>query len=253
MERKSVVFSELPRTLRLLARLRARRSRGLQLVVKRALDLGAGLGLTLLGGAAVAACAGLVRLFLGPGPVFFRQVRLGRNGNAFHVVKLRTLAERYDDRGLPLPEGQRLGRVGWLIRRFSLDELPQVVNVLNGDMSLIGPRPMLPEMAIVYHLEDWRRHDMRPGISGLAQVVGRHTLTFGQRLELDRWYVDNWSLWLDLWIASRTPAAVFGRRHVRRPDQPAQEVDDLRFNEFLAKVREQAVRIRQQRDSQRQP
>lgn len=169
----------------------------------------------------------LIPLKLGPGGVFFRQRRPGLREQPFEILKFRTMLEAFDSDGCILKEGDRLPSFGWKLRKLSLDELPQLFIVLKGDMSLVGPRPLLMEYLEAYPPEFRRRHDVKPGISGWAQVNGRHTSTFSQRLTLDVWYVDNWSIWLDLKIAWLTVTNVLFSQSVKRPDQPIAEVDDL--------------------------
>lgn len=155
----------------------------------------------------------LVRVMLGS-PIFFRQTRPGLDGRSFVLYKFRTMtAERNADGDL-LPDRQRLTRFGRLLRATSLDELPELINVLCGDMSLVGPRPLLMEYLPLYTLEQARRHHVRPGITGWAQVNGRNAISWDERFKLDVWYVDNWSLWLDLKILVMTFAKVLGREGV---------------------------------------
>lgn len=134
-------------------------------------------------------------------PVIYRQRRPGYKGRPFHVYKFRTMTKAtHRANGCKMLDEERIGRLGRLIRRSSLDELPQLWNVLRGDMSLVGPRPLLMEYLPSYTSEQMRRHDVRPGITGLAQVSGRNNLPWDQRFELDVWYVDNWSISLDFRI-----------------------------------------------------
>lgn len=140
--------------------------------------------------------ASLVLIRLGR-PVVFRQQRPGYKGQPFCVYKFRTMMRANERNGRPLPDGERMGRLGKVLRKTSLDELPQLVNVLRGEMSLVGPRPLLMEYLELYTPEQMRRHDVRPGITGLAQVSGRNTVEWGKRFELDVWYADHWSLLLD--------------------------------------------------------
>jgi lipopolysaccharide/colanic/teichoic acid biosynthesis glycosyltransferase len=180
---------------------------------KRVLDLvisvpAAVLLLPLIGLVAV-----LVRLLLGS-PVWFRQPRGGRNGTEFVLLKFRTMRDDRDETGQWLPDEQRLTRLGALIRRLSLDELPQLWNVLNGSMSLIGPRPLLVEYLERYSPHQARRHEVRPGITGWAQVNGRNTLSWEERFDLDVWYVNHVSLRLDLKILGLTLWRVLKRSDV---------------------------------------
>lgn len=133
-------------------------------------------------------------------PVIFSQVRPGLHGKPFKMVKFRTMRDAFDADGNPLPDAQRMTPFGNFLRASSLDELPELWNVLKGDMSLVGPRPLLMEYLPLYSLEQYRRHEVRPGISGWAQVNGRNALSWEDKFDLDVWYVDNRSLALDLKI-----------------------------------------------------
>lgn len=133
-------------------------------------------------------------------PVFFRQTRLGHRGRPFVLYKLRTMADGWNSEGDLLPDSERITVVGRFLRRTSLDELPQLWNVLRGDMSLVGPRPLLPEYWDLYTPEQRRRHDVRPGITGAVQARGRNALSWDEKFRLDNWYVDNWSFWGDVRI-----------------------------------------------------
>lgn len=145
----------------------------------------------------MAAC--LVRLTLGS-PVLFRQVRPGLGGKPFMMYKFRTMMTAFDVDGVPLPDEVRLGRVGRFLRASSLDELPELWNVLKGDMSLVGPRPLLMHYLPLYSAQQRRRHEMKPGITGWAQVNGRNALSWERKFEYDVWYVDHWSFGLDMKI-----------------------------------------------------
>jgi lipopolysaccharide/colanic/teichoic acid biosynthesis glycosyltransferase len=144
-------------------------------------------------------------------PVFFRQVRAGRYGRPFSMVKFRTMREAFDARGEPLPDAERLTPFGRWLRSTSLDELPELFNVLGGSMSLVGPRPLLPEYDAHYSSRQRRRLEVAPGITGWAQVQGRNALGWPERFELDVWYVDNRSAWLDLRILCLTVLRVIKR------------------------------------------
>jgi lipopolysaccharide/colanic/teichoic acid biosynthesis glycosyltransferase len=137
-------------------------------------------------------------------PVFFRQVRPGRHGRPFHMIKFRTMRNAIGSDGDPLPDSDRLTRLGRLLRQTSIDELPELWNVLKGDMSLVGPRPLLMEYLPLYSREQSRRHEVRPGITGWAQVNGRNALSWADKFEFDVWYVDNRSFWLDSYILALT-------------------------------------------------
>ena len=141
-------------------------------------------------------------------PVFFRQERPGRHGRLFAMYKFRTMSDRRDANGDLLPDSQRLGRFGRFLRSSSLDELPELLNVIRGDMSLVGPRPLLPEYLPLYDENQARRHEVRPGITGWAQVKGRNALSWPEKFELDVWYVDHQSMALDLRILFLTVGQV---------------------------------------------
>ncbi|MFI0474470.1 sugar transferase [Halomonas sp. HMF6819] len=152
----------------------------------------------------------LVRGKLGS-PVLFRQIRPGLHGKPFEMVKFRTMKDAYDAQGHPLPDDQRLTRFGNFLRATSLDELPELWNVLKGDMSLVGPRPLLMEYLPLYSAEQYRRHEARPGVTGWAQINGRNAISWDDKFKLDVWYVDNHSLWLDLKILMLTVKKVLVR------------------------------------------
>jgi lipopolysaccharide/colanic/teichoic acid biosynthesis glycosyltransferase len=174
---------------------------------KRLFDLlVAGLALFLLG-PLIALVALLVRLRLGS-PVIFRQERPGLNGQIFTIRKFRTMTDACDAEGNLLPDEQRLTAFGRWLRSSSLDELPELWNVLTGEMSLVGPRPLHTAYLAIYTPEQARRHEVRPGITGWAQVNGRNGQTWEQRFQYDVWYVDNCSFWLDLAIIWRTISVV---------------------------------------------
>lgn len=147
-------------------------------------------------------------------PVLFRQSRPGLEGKPFVLLKLRTMSETRDADGRLLPDAQRLGRLGRVLRSLSLDELPELWNVLRGEMSLVGPRPLLPEYLPLYSERQARRHEVRPGITGWAQVGGRNALGWEERLERDVWYVDHLSLGLDFRILLKTVTAVATREGI---------------------------------------
>jgi len=176
---------------------------GLQKAGKRVIDVaGASIGIVVLA-IPSAIVAALVRLTLGT-PVIFHQQRPGLHGRLFAMYKFRTMRDVYDAAGNPLPDQLRITRLGRFLRRTSLDELPELINVLRGEMSLVGPRPLLVEYLERYSAEQARRHDVAPGITGLAQINGRNTLNWNDRLALDVWYVDHASLWLDAKILAQT-------------------------------------------------
>ncbi len=145
---------------------------------------------------------------------FFTQKRPGRNGKIFRVIKFKTMTDERDKDGNLLPDEQRLTRVGKFVRSTSIDELPQLVNVLKGDMALIGPRPLLVQYLPLYSKEQVRRHEVRPGITGWAQCNGRNAISWTKKFELDVWYVDHCSLWLDIKIIFITLKKVFVREGI---------------------------------------
>jgi len=179
-------------------------------MVKRVVDSMAAAGALLLLTPGLAALAFAIRIWMGR-PVLFRQVRIGRGERAFRIAKFRTMTDASDNAGNLLADEQRLTALGGFIRRVSLDELPQLWNVLKGDMSLVGPRPLLPEYLPRYTAFQRRRHEVKPGITGWAQVNGRNGLTWEQKFELDVWYVDHQSLWLDVKILWLTVLQVLRR------------------------------------------
>jgi lipopolysaccharide/colanic/teichoic acid biosynthesis glycosyltransferase len=144
-------------------------------------------------------------------PILFRQQRPGRFAKPLKLLKFRTMSERRDASEKLLPDAERLTRIGRLLRATSLDELPQLWNVLRGDISLVGPRPLLMEYLPCYSPEQARRHDVMPGITGWAQINGRNALSWEKKFELDTWYVDHWSLWMDLKILGITALRVLRR------------------------------------------
>ena len=164
----------------------------------------------------------LVRLKLGS-PVFFRQQRPGLNGRPFMMYKFRTMTDDRDSGGNLLPDSDRLTRFGMFLRGSSLDELPELINVLKGDMSLVGPRPLLMEYLPLYSPRQSRRHEVHPGITGWAQINGRNAIRWEEKFELDVWYVDNRSLWLDIRILWMTFAKVFKREGISQDGQATME------------------------------
>jgi lipopolysaccharide/colanic/teichoic acid biosynthesis glycosyltransferase len=183
--------------------------------MKRIFDIFcSGFGLLVLG-PFMLVVAFLVRRKLGR-PVFFRQVRPGLHGKPFEMLKFRTMRDAYDNKGRPLPDEQRMTPFGEFLRSTSIDELPELFNVLRGDMSLVGPRPLLMEYLPLYSDEQKQRHDVRPGITGWAQINGRNAITWQKKFELDLWYVKNQSLWLDTKILFLTLWKVFKRSDINQ-------------------------------------
>jgi lipopolysaccharide/colanic/teichoic acid biosynthesis glycosyltransferase len=160
-----------------------------------------------------------VRIKLGS-PVLFRQPRPGRHGAPFTLLKFRTMSDARDRNGVPLPDGHRLTGFGRFLRSTSLDELPELWNVVRGEMSLVGPRPLLTHYLSLYTPEQARRHEIRPGLTGWSQVNGRNALSWSDRLEMDVWYVDHHSLALDLGILARTMPRVFRREGISAAGSP---------------------------------
>lgn len=164
----------------------------------------------------------LVRAKLGT-PVFFTQARPGLHGKSFTLYKFRTMTDNRDENGTLLPDAVRLKSFGRFLRAASLDELPELINVLKGDMSLVGPRPLLMQYLDRYTPEQARRHEVRPGITGWAQVNGRNAITWEEKFKLDVWYVDNWSMWLDIKIIAMTIWKILKREGISHPGQATME------------------------------
>jgi sugar transferase EpsL len=164
----------------------------------------------------------LVRLFLGT-PILFTQQRPGYKGQPFFIYKFRTMNERHDSSGSLLPDAQRLTSLGHFLRAFSLDELPELFNILRGEMSFVGPRPLLMQYLPLYSAEQVRRHEVMPGLTGWAQVHGRNALTWPDKFKYDVWYVDHWSFWLDLRIILKTFWKVFNREGISQEGQATTE------------------------------
>lgn len=144
-------------------------------------------------------------------PVLFRQVRPGLNGKPFEMIKFRSMKDAVDAQGNPLPDRERLTPFGQMLRSSSLDEMPELWNVLKGEMSLVGPRPLLMEYLPLYNEQQAKRHNVRPGITGYAQVNGRNAISWEKKFELDTWYVENRSLWLDFKIMLKTVQKVLSK------------------------------------------
>lgn len=181
--------------------------------IKRAFDLTVSFVGLLVASPLIVLLAVLVRWDLGR-PVFFTQERPGLHGEPFRLVKFRTMNNRADAHGNVLPDEARLTKVGALLRKWSLDEIPELWNVLVGDMSLVGPRPLLMEYLPLYSERQARRHDIRPGLTGLAQVSGRNGLSWEEKFDLDVYYVEHWSLAMDFGILFRTVLQVLSAKDV---------------------------------------
>lgn len=172
-------------------------------MLKRLIDITASAAALTLLSPVLALTAYKVKKDLGS-PVLFKQTRPGLNGKPFEMIKFRTMKDATDKDGNPLPDSERLTPFGQKLRSTSLDELPELWNVLKGDMSLVGPRPLLMEYLPLYNSEQARRHNVRPGVTGYAQVNGRNAISWEEKFKLDTWYVDNQSLWLDIKILTKT-------------------------------------------------
>jgi sugar transferase EpsL len=190
----------------------------IQCIIKRAFALVTSLLVLILLSPLLALIGLTVRVTVGS-PVLFRQQRPGLHGKPFTIYKFRTMTDARDARGNLLPDAERLTPFGRFLRSTSLDELPELFNVLKGDMSLVGPRPLLMQYLDRYTPEQMRRHEVKPGITGWAQVNGRNVLTWEQKFALDVWYVDHWSLCLDLKIIALTAWKALTREGISQPGQ----------------------------------
>lgn len=180
-----------------------------------------------------------IRINLGK-PILFKQVRPGLKGKPFEMYKFRTMTNERDEHGNLLPDESRLTKLGKFLRSTSIDELPELFNVLKGDMSLVGPRPLLMKYLDRYTDEQARRHEVKPGITGLAQINGRNALSWEEKFELDVWYVDNWSLWLDFKILFLTIGKVFKREGISAEGE-ATMPEFMGYREIEAGLMEVAV------------
>ena len=189
---------------------------------KRLIDIILATALLTLAGPAMLIVALLIRLQMGS-PVLFRQARPGLGTKTFTLCKFRSMRHALDKAGQPLPDSDRLTRLGTWLRKFSLDELPQLLNVVRGDMSLVGPRPLLIEYLPLYSPRQGRRHEVRPGITGWAQVNGRNTISWEEKFEYDVWYVENLSPWLDIKILSLTAMKVLRREGISQATHATME------------------------------
>ncbi len=186
--------------------------------VKRLLDVVIALPALVILSPVMAVIAALIWITDG-WPVVFRQERPGLKGKIFRIIKFRTMRQCCDPDGRPLPDGQRLLPLGKFLRSFSLDELPELINILKGEMSLVGPRPLLTAYLPRYSPEQARRHDVLPGLTGWAQINGRNILSWEERFDYDLWYVDHWSLWLDIKIIFLTVWKTLRREGINQPGQ----------------------------------
>jgi len=189
-----------------------------QLILKHIIDItGALVGLIVLSPVLLIVAA-MVRLRLGS-PVFFRHQRPGLHGRPFELIKFRTMTDVLDADGKLLPDSERLPAFGKFLRSTSMDELPELLCVLKGDMSVVGPRPLMMKYLPRYTPEQARRHEVKPGITGWSQVNGRNASSWERKLELDTWYADHWSLWLDLKILVKTPISILKREGITEPGE----------------------------------
>ena len=179
-------------------------------MLKRVLDIAIASSALVLLSPVYVLVAYKVRKNLGS-PVLFRQVRPGLNGKPFEMIKFRSMKDAFDLDGNPLPDSERLTPFGKMLRATSLDEMPELWNVIKGDMSIVGPRPLLMEYLPLYNREQAKRHNVRPGITGHAQVNGRNAISWEKKFELDTWYVENQSLWLDFKIMLKTVKKVIAK------------------------------------------
>nr|WP_315023612.1 sugar transferase [uncultured Aminipila sp.] len=164
----------------------------------------------------------MVKIKLGS-PAIFRQERPGLNGRVFTMYKFRSMTDECDEKGQILPDEVRLTSFGKLLRKTSLDELPELFNILKGDMSIVGPRPLLVRYLERYNEDQARRHEVKPGLTGWAQINGRNAISWEEKFKLDVWYVDNWNLWLDLKIFVLTFIKVFKREGINSADHATME------------------------------
>ncbi|WIM13724.1 sugar transferase [Enhydrobacter sp.] len=202
---------------------------GWRLIVKKVVDRTVAAGLLVAMAPVLGVAAAAVRLLMGR-PAFFRQTRVGLHEKTFEVIKLRTMNDDRGPDGEFLPDEHRLTRLGQFLRTTSIDELPQLLNVVRGDLSLVGPRPLLPTYLERYTKEERRRHDVLPGMTGWAIVHGRNAVDWDERLALDVWYVDHWSLLVDVKILALTVRIVLAREgiaqagHATMPNLPPMAV-----------------------------
>lgn len=202
-------------------------NKNIQYFIKRTFDIIASLGGLIVFSPIIIVVAILVRVNLGS-PILFTQDRVGKNNKIFKMMKFRTMKDGVDKDGKLLPDSERLTNFGKILRSTSLDELPELINILKGDMSLIGPRPLLVEYLPLYSEEQKRRHNVLPGLTGWAQINGRNSISWGEKFNLDVYYVNNWSLGLDLKIFFLTFYKLFNRDGINQDGEAT--VED--FNGF---------------------
>ena len=190
--------------------------------LKRVLDLLIAIPVGIILSPAMGLIAFLIRVLDGK-PILFKQYRPGLHGKPFEINKFRTMNNRKDEAGTLLPDRERLTAIGHFLRSASLDELPELINVLKGDMCIVGPRPLLMQYLDRYTPEQAQRHEVKPGITGWAQVNGRNAITWEDKFKLDVWYVDNQSIWLDLKIIGMTILKVLKREGISQEGQATAE------------------------------
>lgn len=195
------------------------------LAIKRLCDIIVALGGIIILSPVLLVCMILIKCKLGS-PIFFKQRRIGKNNKEFEMIKFRTMKDSVDKDGNLLPDEERMTKLGMTLRSLSLDELPELINILKGEMSLIGPRPLLVKYLHLYDDKQIKRHDVTPGLTGWAQVNGRNSLSWCEKFELDVWYVENWSLYLDVKIFFLTFYKVFKREGISQEGQATMEYFD---------------------------
>lgn len=192
------------------------------MALKRIMDLVGAVAILVIFSPIILLAAAMIQIRMGS-PILFKQLRPGLHGKPFYIFKFRTMIEKWDENGKMLPGKYRLTKLGILLRKYSLDELPQLINVIKGELSLVGPRPLLMEYLPLYTKEQARRHDVKPGITGWAQVNGRNAISWEEKFQLDVWYVDHQSLWLDLKILLLTVKKVIKKEGVSAKDHFSME------------------------------
>ena len=197
-------------------------TRKMELQLKRLSDLLVGLSGLLILFLPIIIISILIKLTSG-GPIFFRQARPGKDGTIFYLYKFRTMKDLRNDKGEIAPDEKRITKIGKLLRQLSLDELPELFNILKGDMSIVGPRPLLVKYLDRYSSEQARRHEVKPGITGWAQVNGRNAITWEEKFRYDLWYIDNWSLWLDIKIIFLTIIKAIKGEGISQPGHATME------------------------------
>lgn len=196
--------------------------KSINLAIKRLCDVIVALGGIIILSPILLVCMILIKCKLGS-PIFFKQRRIGKNNKEFEMIKFRTMKDLVDNDGNLLPDEERMTKLGMILRSLSIDELPEFINILKGEMSLIGPRPLLVEYLPLYDDKQIKRHDVTPGLTGWAQVNGRNSLSWCEKFELDVWYVENWSLYLDVRIFFLTFYKVFKREGISQEGQATME------------------------------